>query len=135
MRTPAVTLKLKRFRRRFGISAPRVAVRPHVPWQWQVTAVIGGVALVAAIVWSVAQRGEMAGAKREMEEIRGQLAVAEDELSRLRFSSGTEQNAVQMERSAQQQLVARLKVLEAENVGLKEEIALFERLVDRKSVV
>ena len=29
------TLRLKRLRRRFGIAAPRVAVRTHVPWYWR----------------------------------------------------------------------------------------------------
>ena len=34
MPTPAVALKLKQFRRRFGITASRVVVRSHLPWQW-----------------------------------------------------------------------------------------------------
>lgn len=129
MATPAVTLKLKKFRRRFGIAAPRVAVRPHVPWQWYVAAILGGGVLVAAIAWSVAQQGEASSLTKELDLTRGQLLAAQDELLRLRSTSGTEENAVQMERSAQQQLLGRIKILENENAGLREEISLFERLV------
>ena len=129
MATPAVTLKLKKFRRRFGITAPRVAVRPHLPWQWYVAAIAGGIALVASIVWSVAQQGEAASVQRELEQVRLRLLAADDELLRFRSASGTGENAVQMERTAQQQLLSRIKSLENENAGLKEEIALFERLV------
>lgn len=129
MPTPAVSLKLKKFRRRFGITAPRVAVRPHLGWHWYAGGVLAGVVVVAALVWSVAQRGETAGLRRELDETQRLLLTAEEELLRLRSASGTEQNVVQMERSTQQQLASRLRVLESENAWLKEEIALFERLV------
>ncbi len=81
------------------------------------------------MVWSVAQYGETAQLKAELASVREQLQAAREETVRLRSVSGTEQNAVEMERTAQRQLVSRLKALEAENVGLKEENALFERLV------
>ena len=129
MPNPAVSLKLKNFRRRFSIAAPRVAVRPHLGWQWYAVGILAGVVVVAMLVWSVAQRGETAGLRRELGETQRQLLVAEEELLRMRSASSTEQNIVQMERSAQQQLVSRLKVLESENAWLKEEVALFERLV------
>ena len=129
MPTPAVTLKLKKFRRRFGIAAPKVAVRTHLAWQWYVAALVGGIAIVATIVWSLAQYGETASLRRESERLNKLLLAADDELLRLRSATGTEQNAVQMERTAQEQLIARLKVLEGENAALKEDIALFERLV------
>ena len=34
MPPPAPTLKIRRFRRRFGIAAPKVVVRTHIPWPW-----------------------------------------------------------------------------------------------------
>lgn len=61
--------------------------------------------------------------------MQGQLSEKNNELARLRASAGTEQNAVQMERSAQQQLLARIKVLELQNTSLKEEVSVFDRLV------
>lgn len=129
VRAPAVSMKLKRFRRRFGIAAPRVTVRTHIGWQWYA---VGGAAIVVVVglmAWSLAQHGESAELALEIRELRKELAERNDELARLRIGAATEQNAVQMERSAQQQLVSRIKALERENAALKEDVSLFERLV------
>ncbi|MBS1190691.1 MAG: hypothetical protein H6R10_2483 [Rhodocyclaceae bacterium] len=129
MPSPAVALKLKKFRRRFGIAAPRVTVRSHVGWQWYGLGLAILVALVAAVVWSVVRQGDASGLMQENRELRQQLSDRAEELMRLRVGAATEQNAVQMERSTQQQLVSRINVLERENAGLKEDISLLERLV------
>lgn len=129
MPTPAVSLKLKKFRRRFGIAAPRVTVRSHFGWHWYgAAAVIFGL-LVGSVVWGVARQGEVSGLNREVEGLRQQLLEVDGELGRLRASSGTEQNVVQLERTTQAKLLGRIKALEAENNALKEDIALFEKLV------
>ena len=39
---------IRTLRRRFGIFAPRVAVRPHVPWYWRW---IGFITLGGLVVW------------------------------------------------------------------------------------
>lgn len=129
MRAPAVSLKLKRFRRRFGIAAPRVTVRTHIGWQWYAAGAASIIAVVGVMAWSLAQHGESAELAREIHELRRELAERNEELGRLRVGAATEQNAVQMERSAQQQLVSRIKALERENAALKEDVSLFERLV------
>lgn len=129
MRPPAVSLRLKRFRRRFGIAAPRVTVRSHIDWQWYAVGVALLVVVVGAIAWLLAQHGDSAELAQEIDELRRELAERNEELARLRVGAATEQNAVQMERSAQQQLVSRIKTLERENAGLKEDVSLFERLV------
>ncbi len=134
MPTPAVTLKLKRFRRRFGIAAPRVRVRTHFDWHWYAIAVGFFVLVVAGIGWWVAQRGEALQMGDEVRLLRQRLQEMEGELLQLRASSGTEQNVVRMERTTQQQLTARLRLLEQENAGLKEDIGLFERLVPAEGV-
>ncbi len=129
MPTPAVTLRIRRFRRQFGIAAPRVAVRSHLPWHWYVL-----IGLVIAVVlggagWFLAQRGERAELLREIDGLNERLSVMGEELQGLRGSVGTEQSGIQMERATRQQLQARVRALEAENSTLKEEIAFFERLV------
>lgn len=129
MPTPAVTLKLKRFRRHFGIAAPRVIIRSHIRWQWYAAGLAALIVVVASIAWSLARQGEAWQMRQEIQNLREQLADGSAELARLRVSAGTEQNAVQMERTTQQQLLSRIKVLELENAGLKEDISLFERLV------
>lgn len=129
MPSPAITLRLKRFRRRFGIAAPRVIVRSHLGWQWYAAGLAVLVVTVGSIGWLLAHRGEALEMQKEIHELREQLGDAGDELARLRATAGTEQHAVQMERTTQQQLLSRIRFLESENAALKEDISLFERLV------
>ncbi|MFZ2266622.1 MAG: DUF6776 family protein [Azonexus sp.] len=129
MPTPAVSLKLRRFRRRFGITAPRVVVRSHVPWQWLMMGAGFFLLVVVTGVWLVMQQNEAGAMERELEAVRLQLQAQQEELQFLRSTAGTEQNAVHMERAAQQQLLGRVQGLEQENASLKEDILLFERLI------
>ena len=119
MPTPAVTLRIRKFRRRFGITAPRVVVRTHLSWPWYA----GGAALILllflVIIWLFFQRGETGSMERELDALRTQVRDLDGELLRLRSTAGTEQSAVQMERSTQQQLTSRIKMLELENIALK----------------
>jgi len=133
MPNPAVTLKLRRFRQRFrqrfGITAPRVTVRTHYSWHWYAA---GGVILFLLVVlgaWWLAQHDEAVQMRNEITDLRQRLGEAEAELGKLRSTAGTEQSVVRIERSTQQQLAARLKTLEQENIALKEDVALFEKLV------
>lgn len=59
---------------------------------------------------------------RELDSLHQQIAEQKDELSLLRSKAGTGQNAVSIERAAQQQLLAELQRLERENAALKEDI-------------
>lgn len=129
MPAPAVTLKLRKFRRRFGIAAPRVIVRSHVPWHWHAAAVALLVAVVATGVWALAQQGEAAQLKEDVGVLRSVLLAREEELRHLRGLAGTEQSAAQVDRTTNRKLADRMKALEAENAALKEDVALFERLV------
>lgn len=134
MPNPAITLRIKRFRQRFGITAPRVSVRTHIGWPWYVLGLVCVASIVAAVVWWIAQRDEVVQLENQIAVLRQQSADMDAELRLLRTQAGTEQSAVHMERAAQQQLLARLKALEQENAGLKEDIALFERLVPADGV-
>lgn len=129
MPTPAVALKLKRFRRRFGISAPRVVVRSHVPWPWLLLPVALLVLLLGLVVWLIAQKNQTGVLGQEVGSLRQQIQAQSEELSFLRSMAGTGQSEVSIERAAQQQLLGRIHSLETENTALKEDILLFERLI------
>jgi hypothetical protein len=129
MPTPAVTLKLKRFRRRFGISAPRVVVRSHLPWQWFALPAVLLALLLGSAGWLMAQRNEAGILGQEVETLRREVQGQREELDFLRSTAGTGKNAVSIERAAQQQLLSKIKSLESENAGLKEDVLLFERLM------
>lgn len=129
MPTPAVTLKLRRFRRRFGITAPRVVVRSHFPWQWLAMPAVLLALLLGAAGWLVAQRNEAGTLGQEVEGLRQQLLTQREELNLLRSTAGTGKNAASIERATQQQLLGRIQGLESENAALKEDMLLFERLI------
>jgi hypothetical protein len=129
MPSPAVSLKIRRFRRRFGITAPKVVVRTHVSWPWYVAGGVLVAVLVLMIVGFALQRGDPAPMEAELESLRLQLRSLDEELLRYRSAAGTERNAVQMERSTQQRLLDRVRALELENAVLKEDMLLFERLI------
>ena len=109
MASPAVSLKIRKFRRRFGITAPRVVVRTHVSWHWYAA----GGALVALVVLMIVglalQRGDAGAMETELESLRLQVRSLDEELLRYRATAGTERNAVQMERSTQQRLLDRVR--------------------------
>jgi hypothetical protein len=129
MPLPGASVRLKKVRRRFDISGQRVVVRRHLPWYWY--ALVGALALVllGVILRAVLRGGVAEGVVQERDDLRSQVRRLGDELLILRSTAGTEQNAVEMERATSQQLVGRVKALEAENSTLKEELRLFERLV------
>jgi hypothetical protein len=129
MPTPAVALKLRRFRRRFGITAPKVVVRSHLPWRWLVLPALLLALTLGLLGWLVAQGNEAGALSVEVEELRQQLMEQREELTLLRSTAGTGQNAVSIERATQQQLLGRIQGLEGQNAALKEDILLFERLI------
>ncbi len=126
---PPGFLKFRKNRRHLGVSAHRVVVRRHLSWYWY--ALLAGLAilLVIALFLFVFQREVEGDAQRELDLLRRQVRRLDDELLSLRSTAGTERNAVQMERTTSQQLIGRVKVLESENAALKEDLLLFERLL------
>ena len=122
-------MKLKKFRRRFGITAPSVVVRSRVPWQWYGLAVLVFIFLMVSVVWMVAQRSEVGSISDELEALRLKVRELDDERLTLRSTAGTEKNLAVMERSTQQQLLSRVQVLEAENAALMEDMLLFDKLI------
>ncbi|MDP3438372.1 MAG: DUF6776 family protein [Azonexus sp.] len=129
MPTPAIALKLKKFRRHFGIASPRVVVRSHFPWQWISVAAFSLFVLLTSVIWLMLSDNEVVTIGREVAGLRLQLAEQREELALLRSTAGTGQNAVSIERAAQRQLLAKLEGLERENAALKEDVLSFERLI------
>lgn len=129
MPTPAVTLRIRKFRRRFGILAPKVVVRSHLPLRWYALSIALFALLMLSLGWHMARQSETGELGRELVDLRQQFLAQRDELNGFRSSAGTEQSAANIERAARQQLLSRIKVLESENAMLKEDMLLFERLI------
>lgn len=129
-----LALTLRRLRGRFGISAPKVAVRTHVPWYWRALAavVILGFALaLAGWVYDAGRR--FAGFERSVSEgeisaLRETNAELEAEVARLRGIANASESNLQIDRAALDRLTVQVKHLEVENNLLKESLAEVENL-------
>lgn len=126
---------LKKLRQRFGISAPRVAVRTHVPWylRWFLLAVLLAFSVApAAWMYDAGRRfagfdrgevqGELAGMRRELESTR-------EELAKLRAIANAADSKMSIERTAQVRLGQQIRVLEQDNARLREDLAIFENML------
>ncbi len=135
MAAPGPALKLRRWRQRFGISAPKMAIRTHVAWYWRALAVVGALSLslvIAAWVYDTGLR--MAGFRsnetgREIQSLRNHVMELDTELTKLRALAGAGESRLQIEQAALRQLTSQVRALEAENAALKEDLALFEGLM------
>lgn len=129
-----LAVAFRRLRSRFGVSAPKVAIRTHIAWYWRAIGAILVLSLSLAIAGWIYDAGrQIAGFDRketaqELDALRGRVADLEKEAAGLRGVASSGESALQIERTAQQQLAQQVKALEAEGSRLREELAFFENL-------
>ena len=73
---------IRTMRRRFGIFAPRVAVRAHVPWYWRWLGYIALGALVVGVGWTTYEYGMELAGFRQSEATRAIARMSEEIQSR-----------------------------------------------------
>ena len=135
MATSSAAVKLKRLRQRFGISAPRVAIRTHVAWYWRALATIVVLSLSLALAaWMYDAGRRIAGydsneSAKEIQSLRNYVMELDSELTKLRGVAGSGESRLQIEQAALRQLSAQVKSLEMENAALKQDLAFFEELM------
>ncbi len=121
---------LRQMRRHFGMAAPRVTVRAHVPWYWRALVMVATLAVamvMAGWVFDIGRR--FAGfdknkSEQELSELRERVASLETEHNR----NSSSEASLEIERTARQRLGEQLKAIEAENARMREELATFESL-------
>lgn len=129
-----LALTLRRLRGRFGISAPRVAVRTHLPWYWRALAIVvlSGVSLaLAGWIYDAGQRfaGFHQGAsEHEIADMRERIASLESDLESARKVAISSESRLRIESTSQERLTAQIRMLEEENSRLKADLATFESL-------
>lgn len=129
-----LALILRRVRGRFGIAAPQVAVRTHLPWYFRVLAILTLVALSLMVSgWAFDVGRRMAGFDQDesgqlLRSLREQNLALEEEVGRLRGLVLANESGLQIERATGAQLAEKNGLLVAENARLKEDLAVFERL-------
>jgi hypothetical protein len=124
-----------KWRQRFGIAAPKVAVRTQVPWylRWLGLAVMLSFSGALAI-WMYDAGRRFAGFDRgeveqELNSARSELGKLREELDRLRAVANAADSKVSIERTAQQKLAQQIRTLEQDNARLREELAIFESML------
>ena len=131
--------RFAKLRQRFGIAAPRVSVRTHVPWYLRWLGIAVMLAFSAALaVWMYDAGRRFAGFDRgeveqELSAARSELAKLREELERLRAIANAADSKVSIERTAQQKLAQQARGLEQDNARLREELAIFESMLSSDS--
>jgi hypothetical protein len=138
-------MRFKLLRRRLTISAPRMAVRSAMPWplRWAVVAIVLG--FCAAIgLWAFELGKDLAGvdgsraeeltqARAEVQTLQQQHATLKDERDKAQTLANTSTTLLTAEKAVQERLLAQNRQLETDNLGLKESLAFFEKLIPRSA--
>jgi len=125
-------MRWKLLRRRLSLSAPRVSVRSSLPWplRWALVALMLGFSAAIAM-WAYEFGSRISGVDDGAEVAR--LQVELERVSRERDSAlavaNTADSLVKAEHAAQERLARQVRQLQAENLTLQSDLALFERLL------
>lgn len=126
---------LKRsIKRRFGISATRLSVRPHVPWyvRWAITTPF--FLMAGFLVWWSYDAGmEFAGfhrgkAETEIAVLRQRVVELESENAKQANQLAVGERQGQMLQASSDEIQAQIKLLQDENTLLKDDLAFFQNL-------
>ncbi len=125
---------IRRIKRKFGISAPRLAVRPHVPWYVRWDIVLPFVLGAGLVWWASYDSGlEFAGFHRgqtehELTQLREQVAALKAENAKLSSQAASFERQAQVEHAANKETGKQLKGLNEENARIQEDLAFFQSL-------
>lgn len=129
----------RRVKRRFGIAAPRLSVRLHMPWymRWSMTVpfLIGTLALAW---WAYGSGLELAGFNRsqaygELTQLRERVGVLAEENAKLKSQVVQYERQIQIEQASNQEAIKQMKSLSDERLSLQEDLAFFQNLTAASS--
>ncbi len=127
-------MTLKSLMRRFGAQAPRVAVRPHVPWYVRWLGMACGGVVAGGLLWAAYHYGQsFAGFEQQQaEDVQSKLGTQNVQLQKANTTLKTElavlERELQIERATYGELAKQVKALSHENSRLKEDIALLQTI-------
>lgn len=131
--------RLGTLRRKFGITARRMAIRAHVPWYWRALTFAAFCVLIVGAGWATYQYGmELAGfrqseAARDLAHLREEIRQRDATLAEMRSKVATSGRQLQIERATYGDLERQVKTLSAENAALREDLAFFQSLMAAES--
>jgi hypothetical protein len=127
-------MRFRLLRRRLTISAPRMAVRSAMPWpfRWVIMAIVLGFCAAVAL-WAFEFGKNIAGldtsGKEELVQLRAEAARLRDERDKAQSIANTSGSLLTAERAAQEKMAAQVRVLEADNRVLRDDLGFFEKLI------
>jgi hypothetical protein len=125
---------IRSFRRKFSISAPRLSVRPHVPWYVRWAIAVPFILLIGLLIWWAYGSGlELAGfhrgqAEKELSELHDRVAFLEGENAKQANQIAAYERQGQIDHASNQGVENQLKSLNDENARLKEDLLFFDNL-------
>jgi len=125
---------IKRFARRFSISAPRLAVRPHVPWYVRWAIMLPFVLGIGGVVWWAYDAGmTLAGfhrgeAEQEIVSLRERVAQLEALNAEQAKQIAVQERQAQIQQAAADEVQEQVNALHDENLRLREDLAFFQNL-------
>ena len=135
----ATPLWWRRVRRSFGISAPRMAVRTHLPWWGRGAIIVTLVGIIAGMWWWGFDFGQIFGGFNR-KETEARLVALEAETKKLRVEgveirarNSTLESELAMARGSLESQQKQSIALSGENAQLKEELAFLQKLVSDSS--
>ena len=127
-------MRLRFWRRRLTVSAPRMMVRSALPWplRWLTGAIVLGFSAAVAL-WAFEFGKDIAGldrnARDELERLRTEVVGLREELASRSAVDHTAESRLTIERALQDQLRVQIRQLEADNQSLRNDLGFFERLI------
>ena len=126
---------IRTLQRKFGISAPRVAVRTHIAWYWRWLGYVALGAFVFGVGWTTYDYGmELAGfrqseAARALARLNEEIRQREAGIMELRSQVAAAERQMQIERATYGDLAKQVKLLAEENAVLREDLGFFQSLM------
>lgn len=124
----------RRVKRSFGISAPKLSVRLHIPWYLRWSLVIPFVLAALSLAWWAYGNGlELAGFHRgqtqeELTKLREQTFKLTAENKHLSDQVAQYERQIQIEQASSNETSKQIKNLSDENARLQEDLAFFQNL-------
>lgn len=129
---------IKGIKRKFGVFAPQVSVRPNVPWYLRWLVIIVLIVLVLLLCWVMFDAGRRIndsgknGISHESNQLSNFNNRLKEENDKLRAQVAEFQLQMQMDSTTRNNITERINVLEDKNDQLKEELVFLENIVSGK---
>ena len=126
---------VRRFKRMFGISAPRMAVRAHWPWYWRAAFGVVMAAMVLALARFTYDFGrrfagfDSSEAQSAVTRISDTAVAQAGELAAARSRLAAAERQQQMDAAVIEDLKRQVRALTEESAALKEDLAFFQTLM------